>query len=267
MVTILEQPLEFRGGLRLDANKSQSLRDPLRQARIAERLFVPLSQHIGEAAEPLLAIGDSILKGQPIARSLSYISAPLHAPTSGRIIDIGAYPVPHPSGLKADCIVIEADGEDRAVPSGLRMEAVFAADPADIRQRVRDAGIVGLGGAGFPTSVKLNPGPDRDVELLVINGAECEPYISCDEALMCCRTEEVIDGVRVMRHALRARQVVIGIEDTMPKSISCLQRGLDEAGNTDIRVIAIPTVYPAATGRALDLARGNGHRCRCPASR
>ena len=150
MVTILEQALKIHGGLRLDANKSPSLRAPLRRARIPERLFVPLSQHIGEIADPLVAVGDSVLKGQPIARSYSYISAPVHAPTSGSVIDIGAYPIPHPSGLKADCIVIEADGEDRAAPSGLRMDDVFAADPADIRQRIRDAGIVGLGGAGFP---------------------------------------------------------------------------------------------------------------------
>ena len=251
MVTILEQPLKIPGGLRLDANKSQSLSDAVRQARIPERLFVPLSQHIGEAAEPLLEVGDSVLKSQRIARSNSYISAPLHAPTSGRIVDIGAYPVPHPSGLKADCIVIETDGEDRADPDGPIMDNVFDADPAAIRQRVRNAGIVGLGGAGFPTSVKLNPGPDREVELLVINGAECEPYISCDEALMCCRTQEVIDGIRIMRHALHAKQVVIGIEDSMQEAIACMREGLAGAGETDIRVVAIPTIYPAGGEKQL----------------
>jgi electron transport complex protein RnfC len=251
MITILEQPLRIQGGLRLDAKKSQSMSAPLRQANIPRRLFVPLSQHIGEAAEPLLEVGESVSKGQPIARSYSYISAPLHAPTSGKIIDIGAYPVPHPSGLKADCIVIEADGEDQAGPNSLRMDDVFEADPADIRQRIREAGIVGLGGAGFPTSVKLNPGPDREVELLVINGAECEPYITCDEALMCWRTREVIDGICIMRHALRARQVVIGIEDTMPEAISCVQKALDDADETDIRVVAIPTVYPAGGEKQL----------------
>ena len=251
MITILEQPLRIPGGLSLDANKSQSLSTPLRAARIPQRLFVPLSQHIGEAAEPLLEIGDSVLKGQLIARSYSYISAPLHAPTSGRIIDIGAYPVPHPSGLKADCMVIEADGDDQAGPSSLKMDDVFEADPADIRQRVREAGIVGLGGAGFPTAVKLNPGPDREVELLVINGAECEPYISCDEALLCWRTDEVIDGIRIMRHALRALRVVVGIEDTMQTAIDCLQNELDKRGETDIKVASIPTVYPAGGEKQL----------------
>jgi electron transport complex protein RnfC len=251
MVTVLKQPLRIPGGLRLEANKSQSLSSPLRPAHIPERLIVPLSQHIGETAEPLVKVGDSVFKGQPIGRSLSYISAPVHAPTSGKIIDIGAYPVPHPSGLKADCIVIEADGDDRAAPTGLNMDDVFEADPADIRQRVREAGIVGLGGAGFPTSVKLNPGPGREVELLVINAAECEPYISCDAALMCSRPRELIDGIRVMRHALHARQVVIGIEDNMTVAIACLRKGLEEMGDADIRVAAVPSVYPAGGERQL----------------
>ena len=114
--------------------------------------------------------------------------------------------------------MIIADGEDRAADTDLKIEQVLDADPADIRQQVRAAGIVGLGGAGFPSAVKLNPGPDRQIELLVINGAECEPFISCDEALMCCCTQDVIDGIRIMQHALNAQQVVIGVEDNMPES-------------------------------------------------
>ncbi|MGD8936293.1 MAG: RnfABCDGE type electron transport complex subunit C, partial [Thiogranum sp.] len=231
MVSILEQPLKIPGGLTLASNKAQSLREPLRQAPIPERLIVPLSQHIGEAAEALVGVGDKVLKGQVIARSLNYISAPVHAPTSGTVTDIGEYPVPHPSGLKGMCIVVHADGDDRSAETGLAMDNVFAADAADIRQRVREAGIVGLGGAGFPTAVKLNPGPQRQIELLVINAAECEPYISCDEALMCCCTQDVIDGVRIMQHALGARQVAIGIEDNMPRAIECLRDGLARAGS------------------------------------
>ncbi len=251
MISILEQPLRIHGGLHLAANKSQSLRTPLRQAQLPERLFVPLSQHIGEATEALIGVGDRVLKGQPIGRSFSYISAPVHAPTSGTVIDIGAYAVPHPSGLKAECVVIDADGEDRAAPSALKMEDIFSADPADIRQRVRDAGIVGLGGAGFPTSVKLNPGPDQDVQLLVINAAECEPFISCDAALMCHRTRDIIDGVAVMRHALRAPQVIIGIEDNMPTALACLREELQQRGDTDIGVVAVPSVYPAGGEKQL----------------
>jgi H+/Na+-translocating ferredoxin:NAD+ oxidoreductase subunit C len=251
MVKLLEHPRPIHGGLHLTANKAQSLREPLRSAPVAQRLTVPLSQHIGEPAEPLVEIGDKVFKGQIIARSLNYISAPVHAPTSGTVTDIGDYPVPHPSGLNAACVVIQADGEDRGAETGLKMDDVFHADPADIRQRVREAGIVGLGGAGFPTAVKLNPGPQRRVELLVINAAECEPYISCDEALMCSRGNDVIDGVRIMQHALGARRVVIGIEDNMPTAIDCLRRGLEAAGGHDIRIVPVPTLYPAGGEKQL----------------
>jgi electron transport complex protein RnfC len=216
-----------------------------------ERLYVPLSQNIGEPAEAIVKTGDMVLRGQIIARSLGYISAPVHAPTSGVVSDIGDYPVPHPSGLSATCIVIESDGEDRATDTGLKLENVYHADPADIRQRVRDAGIVGLGGAGFPTAVKLNPGPGREVELLVINGAECEPYISCDEALMCCRPNDIVEGIRIMRHALHAKQVVIGIEDNMPNAIDCMQNELTRVGETDIRIIPVPALYPAGGEKQL----------------
>lgn len=252
MVNILQQPRPIHGGLRLAANKAQSLREPLRVAAVPERLIVPLSQHIGDPAEPLVKVGDKVLKGQIVGRSLNYISAPVHAPTSGTVTDIGEYPVPHPSGLKAACIVIHADGEDRGTDTGLKMDDVFRADPADIRQRVREAGIVGLGGAGFPTAVKLNPGPQRQVELLVINAAECEPYISCDETLICTRPGDVIDGVRIMQYALHARQVVIGIEDNMPAAIECLRRGLETAGCTDaIRIAPVPALYPAGGEKQL----------------
>ncbi|WP_455235368.1 electron transport complex subunit RsxC [Thiogranum longum] len=251
MVAPLKQPKRIAGGLHLDSHKAQSLHQPVRQAKLPERLVVPLSQHIGEPAEALIKVGDTVLKGQQIARSLSYISAPVHAPTSGTVIDIGDYPVPHPSGLKSACVVIAADGEDRPADTGLKMDSVFSADPAEIRQKVRDAGIVGLGGAGFPTSVKLNPGPDQSVELLVINGAECEPYISCDEALMCCRPRDIVEGVRIMRYALHAKQVVIGIEDNMPRAIECLQQLLDESGEQDIVLTPVPTVYPAGGEKQL----------------
>jgi electron transport complex protein RnfC len=251
MIELLDTPRHFHGGLELEPNKAQSLRRPLRAAPLPERLHVPLGQHIGEPAEPLVHKGQHVLKGQLIGRSLSYISAPVHAPTSGSVIDIGDYRVPHPSGLKAPCIVIAADGEDRSAGTEARLASVLGADPAEIRQRVRDAGIVGLGGAGFPTSVKLNPGPGREVELLVINAVECEPYISCDEALMCTRPAEIIDGIRIMRHALHARQVVIGIEANMPDAIRCLQTALAAAGESDIRVMAVPALYPAGGERQL----------------
>ncbi len=251
MVSILKQPLRIPGGLRLASNKAQSLRTPLRQAGIPERLTVPLSQHIGVPTEALVQTGDKVLKGQLIGHSTDYISAPIHAPTSGTVSDIGDYPVPHPSGLKATCIVIQSDGEDRSIDAGLKMDKVLQADPADIRQQIRAAGIVGLGGAGFPTAVKLNPGRQCEIELLVINAAECEPYISCDEALLCGCTADVIEGIRIMRYALNAKKAVIGVEDNMPSAIECLTKGLATCGETDIDIIPVPTLYPAGGEKQL----------------
>ena len=251
MIKLLTAPAHIPGGLHLDTRKTMSLQEPIRQALLPQRLYVPLSQHIGEPAEAVVQVGEHVLRGQQIARSLSYISAPVHAPTSGMVSDIGNYPVPHPSGLEAPCIVIDCDGEDRAADTGLSLHAVFDADPAEIRQKVRDAGIVGLGGAGFPTAVKVNPGPGRVVDLLVINAAECEPYISCDEALICCRPQDIIDGIRILRHAVHAEQVVIGIEDDMPNAIRCLQDALAAAGADDIMLRPVPAIYPAGGEKQL----------------
>ncbi len=251
MVTLLDKPAAIRGGLKLPAHKAESLRHPLQAAPLPAVLTVPVSQHIGEPAEPLVKPGDRVGKGQPIARASGYISAPVHAPSSGTVTDVGDFPVPHPSGLSATCIRIRTDGEDRWFEEPVGIADPFSLDPAVIRHRVRAAGIVGLGGAGFPTSVKLNAGPDREVELLVINAAECEPYISCDEALMCARPRDVIEGIRIIRHALQARQVVIGIEDNMPGALQCLREAAERAGETAVRIVPVPSIYPAGGEKQL----------------
>ena len=251
MISLLKHPAVFPGGLRLKAHKSQSLGEPVRQIPLPAVLTVALSQHIGETAEPVVSVGDKVLRGQTIGRSLSYISAPVHAPSSGEIIDIGDYRIPHPSGMKGPCVVIRTDGEDRSTDAGLQLDSVMHAQPAEIRQKVRDAGIVGLGGAGFPTAIKLNPGPDRTVELLLINAAECEPYISCDEALILSYPQRVIRGIQIIRHALQARQVVIGIEDNMTDAIEQLHKSLGEMNETAITVATVPARYPAGGEKQL----------------
>lgn len=251
MVRVLDKPTAIRGGLKLDANKAQSLRLPLQEAALAPLLTVPLSQHIGEPAEALVEVGEQVAKGQPIAAAGGYISAPVHAPSSGVVIDIGDYPVPHPSGLKATCIRIRTDGEDRAFEAPAPAADPFSLEPAAVRQAVRAAGIVGLGGAGFPTAVKLNPTPGRTVELLVINAAECEPYISCDEALIRARPQEIVRGMRIMRHALQAGDCVIGIEDNMPEAAEALRQALDQLGETQVRVVEVPSLYPAGGEKQL----------------
>ncbi|MGD2173431.1 MAG: electron transport complex subunit RsxC, partial [Gammaproteobacteria bacterium] len=168
----------FHGGLHLDGHKQESLTRNLQQASLPPRLYLPLKQHIGEFNRPLVGIGDPVLKGQMIATNSSLICASLHAPTSGRILAIDEYPVAHPSGQSDTCIVIDVDGEDKSIrtpPPELQN-----LDAMQMIELICRAGIVGLGGAAFPTSPKLSRGLSHGIETLIINGVECEPYITCD---------------------------------------------------------------------------------------
>ncbi|WP_297529291.1 electron transport complex subunit RsxC [Thiohalobacter sp.] len=241
----------IHGGLHLPAQKAMSTRRPLETLGIPERLVFPLQQHIGEPAVPVVEPGERVLRGQLIARAEGYVSVPLHASSSGRVREIAEHPVPHPSGLSAPCIVIDTDGEDRWHESVAPVEDYRALDPSALRNRIRDAGIVGLGGAGFPSFIKMNPGPQRRIELLVINGAECEPYISCDDMLMRTRPDSIVRGIEILLHALDAPECVIGIEDNKPEAIDALRTHLAQRGLEHIQVAVVPTLYPTGGERQL----------------
>ncbi len=241
----------FYGGLHLPAHKGESMGLPVVPARLPRYLILPLQMHIGVPAEPLVEIGAHVLKGQMIARPEGYVSAPVHASSSGTVVAIEQRPVPHPSGLAAPCIVIETDGKETWRHRETRIEDYTALDPSELRNRIREAGIVGLGGAGFPSFIKMNPGPDAAVETLILNGAECEPYITCDAMLMQERPEEVIQGMRIMRHALRAKQCLIGVEDNKPEAIAALRSALERLDVADAQVVVIPTRYPAGGEKQL----------------
>jgi electron transport complex protein RnfC len=233
---------QFNGGLHLEEHKAESTWLDIRQATLPHRLVLPLQQHIGEPAEPVVQVGDRVLTGQVIARAQGYISVPLHASSSGTVTAIGNQPVPHPSGLEAPCIVIDCDGKDEWVEhEPLHYQDLNSLDPSALRNVVRNAGIVGLGGAGFPSFIKLNPGR-KTVDVLILNGAECEPYISCDDMTMRERPVEIIAGARIMQQALKARRCIIGVEDNKPEAINALQ---DALGSDDsIELVSIPTIYP-----------------------
>ncbi len=247
----MDKVWHFPGGLHLPGHKAESTTLPAGQPPLPRYLILPLQQHIGEAAQPLIKVGEQVLKGQLIARAQGYVSASLHAPSSGVVVEIGEQAVPHPSGLNAACIVIETDGEDTGIelhPAKNYREQ----DPSHLRNLIREAGIVGLGGAGFPTFIKLNPGPGKMIDTLILNGAECEPHITCDDMLMRERPEEIIAGMLIMRHALQARECVIGVEDNKPQAIEALNLALlDLKAQNQIRVITIPTRYPAGGEKQL----------------
>ncbi|QIK37819.1 electron transport complex subunit RsxC [Caldichromatium japonicum] len=242
----------FHGGIHIPDEKGLSSQCPIESVPLPERLWVPLQQHIGAPTRPLVAPGERVLKGQLIAEPQGLVSAPIHAPTSGRILAIEPHPVPHPSGLSAPCFLIEADGEETWAELPPPLLDYPQLDPGLIRERIRWAGVVGLGGATFPTHVKLNSAPDRPIHTLIINGAECEPYITCDDRLMRERALHIFEGVRIIHHLLQPRVVLIGIEDNKPEAIAAMRQALaatDMGGYTEI--VAIPTLYPSGGEKQL----------------
>ena len=240
---------KFHGGLHLDDHKAESLTQDLQQAGLPEQLILPLKQHIGDANKSLVNVGDRVLRGQLIADSSSPISAPIHAPTSGRINAIGSYPVPHPSGQSDTCIVIDVDGIDEVIA----VEAPLADElsPSELINRIRSAGIVGLGGAAFPTSPKHSRGNDLGIKTLIINGAECEPYITCDDMLMQTSAGELIRGIGYLQRILNPGETLIGIEDNKPDAIKSIRAALDSNKLENTRVLAIPTIYPSGGEKQL----------------
>lgn len=241
----------FHGGLKLPDHKAESTERPLLTLGVPRYLYVPLSQHIGAPTEPLVQPGDPVLKGQRISQAKDYICANVHAPTSGRVKDIVEHPVPHPSCLSAPCIVIESDAHDQW---GERMPGWpdwRERDARSLRERVRAAGIVGMGGAAFPTAAKLNPRADKRIHTLVVNGAECEPYISCDDTLMRTSPEAILDGARIVAHIVGAERVLFAVENNKPEAL----RALTDARPTEeadfLQIVSIPSIYPTGGERQL----------------
>jgi H+/Na+-translocating ferredoxin:NAD+ oxidoreductase subunit C len=245
---------EISGGIHVPDNKEQSLTRPVGKAKLPKRLVIPLQQHIGAPNEPLVSVGDRVLKGQMIGSSKGFISAPVHASSSGKVIDIGDYPVPHPSALPGPCVVIETDGKDEWTDLPTPMEYYATWDKTEIRDRIRQSGIVGMGGAAFPTSVKLNP-PEgqQDIRSLIINGAECEPFITSDDVLMQHHAERIINGAAIMNYLLDAKNCLFAIEDNKPKAIEVMKQALANSEDKlpNAHVVVIPTRYPSGGEKQL----------------
>ncbi|MCU7906086.1 MAG: electron transport complex subunit RsxC [Candidatus Thiodiazotropha sp. (ex Epidulcina cf. delphinae)] len=237
----------FHGGLHLPDRKELSRQRPLRHAVLPSRLILPLQQHIGAAAQPMVGVGERVLKGAMIADSAAPVTAPLHAPTSGAVVEIGEHPIPHPSGLSDLCIVIEPDGLEEWAALPQPISDFRSVDSRILRQRIREAGIVGMGGATFPAAVKLNPG--KPIKTLIINGAECEPYITCDDRLMRDFADRVVNGVRILQHMLQSEECLIAVEDNKPEAILALLQQLDD--EEKIEVVRIPTLYPSGGEKQL----------------
>ena len=238
---------EFDGGIHPPDMKSQSNGTPIRTLPLPDDFYVPVKQHAGTAGNLLVKPGDRVLKGQPLTQGDGLQSLPVHAPTSGTVIDIAPYVAPHPSGLTETCVHIQADGLDQWRPQ-VPIEDFFTQTREQLIEKIYQAGIAGLGGAVFPTAAKIHSA-EKQVKLLIINGAECEPYITCDDRLMRDRADEIIEGVRILRYILRPEKVVIAVEDNKLEAVSALEHALHGANDIDIRII--PTKYPSGAAKQL----------------
>jgi electron transport complex protein RnfC len=240
----------FPGGIELNEHKRVATSQPVKAARLPKKLVLPLLQHIGEPAQPIVAVGDKVLKGQLVAKPTDTISSPVHASSSGTVVAITNHHVQHPSGLESLCIIIETDGEDKWRPRQHQVHDYKDLTPDEIRGMIRDAGIVGMGGAGFPSFIKLNP-DHKPVHTLILNGAECEPYITCDEMLLREHALEVIAGMLMMKHALGVEKCIIGLENNKQSAFLALQEQVRNTGAYFIEVIQVPTAYPAGGEKQL----------------
>ena len=241
---------DFVGGVHPAENKNQSTQSSITSAGIPEKLVLPLTQHIGTQSKPLVNVGDTVLKGQLIAAAQGFISANLHAPTSGKITAIEDRAIAHQSGLSDLCIEITTDKQDKWVEhSGIANYQDI--DASQLISMIQEAGVTGMGGAGFPTHVKVSANPDA-IKTLIINAAECEPYITADDMLMQERATDVITGIRILAHILKPELVLIGIEDNKSKAAEALNLALKESPeNNLIEVIVIPTKYPSGGEKQL----------------
>ncbi|EGR0751696.1 electron transport complex subunit RsxC [Vibrio vulnificus] len=237
---------DFPGGVHPAENKRQSNQQPLVHAALANEIVLPLKQHIGKPGNILVNVGDHVLKGQLLTQSNAGFTLPIHASTSGTITAIETRTVAHPSGLSEMCVVITPDGQDtwcekQPVVDYTQQNSDYLLDV------IRMAGISGMGGAGFPTAKKIQSGLGR-TEILIVNAAECEPYITADDKLLQEHAEEVLQGIEIVEHILQPKLTIIGIEDNKPEAIKALESA---AQNKDIVIRVIPTKYPSGGEKQL----------------
>ncbi len=246
---MLQRLFSFNGGVKPDPNKDDSTREPIARLQLPPQLVIPLHQHIGGTPRPLVKTGDAVLRGQRIGAADGNVSSAVHAPTSGRVVAVEPRLMPHASGLSAPAVVIEPDGRDHPVER--EYFDWHAASPGEVRDFLRDAGVVGLGGAVFPSHLKLSPGKSGVTDTLILNGAECEPFITCDDMLMRSEPENILRGALIMKKMLAARQVLIGIEDNKPEAAAALKAAAQALGEASLEVVVVPTRYPAGGAKQL----------------
>jgi len=245
--TTIKAHASFSGGVHPEGNKELTSHKPAVPAAIPKRVVIPLSQHIGAPTKPLVVLGQEVKKGEKIGEAAGFVSAPVHASISGKVTAIGNFP--HSLGMDVTSIVIEGDGKDDWI-SGLKETPDYQVlNPAELKKMVQDAGIVGMGGATFPTFVKLSPPKEKPIDVVILNGAECEPYLTSDHRLMLDRPREIIEGLKILMRILGVKKGYVGIEANKPDAIEAMKKAA--AGSPDIQVWPIKVKYPQGAEKML----------------
>jgi len=241
-----DETYAFNGGVHPPEHKSESTKLPISSLPLPEKLVLPLRQHVGNLPKLRVKNGDYVLKGQILAEAEGNVSAAIHAPTSGKIQAIEDEVITHPSGLKDQCITLIPDGLDKW--QTLKPIDWQHTNKPELVAKLRESGIVGLGGATFPTHIKLRTDGKSNVHTLIINAAECEPYITCDDMLMRERAEDIAHGIKIVQYFLGAEKCIIGIEDNKPEAATAMRTAGESHG---FNVKTVPTLYPSGDARRL----------------
>ena len=237
---------DFPGGVHPPGNKVQSSETSIQPMPLPPELVLPLSQNFGQAPKPLVTVGQTVHKGQPLALASGAFSIPVHAPTSGTITAIEPRPTQHPSQIHELCIILQPDQQEQWAE--LEPLAQWQQAPREaLLQTIGRAGIAGLGGAGFPTLVKLSAKPET-IQQLIINGVECEPYITADDRLMRERAQGIVSGVEIMAQLTAPEQVLVAIEDNKPQAIKAMSQAMR---GKNMELVVVPTKYPSGGEKQL----------------
>ena len=215
----------FRGGIHPPYNKELTNAVPVRKAKEPAVVTIPMSLHIGAPCKPVVKKGDTVYMGQMVGEATGFVSSPVFASVSGTVKAVEERP--HPNGNNVLSVVIESDGKDTVDPAIQPYKPYTEYSSKEIIDIIRDAGIVGMGGATFPTHVKLTVSPDKHVDTVILNGAECEPYLTADDHLMQDHPDRVVKGLQIAMRALNVSKGVIAIETNKPQAIEAVAKGLD----------------------------------------
>lgn len=237
---------EFHGGIHPPEMKFLTTDKPIKTAGIPQQLVIPIQQHIGEPGDLIVKVGEQVLKGQPLTEANAPLAVPVHAPTSGTITAIKPHVIAHPSGLLETCVFLSPDGDDtwrqrHITPDYKQLSKL------EIVEKIVDAGIAGMGGAGFPSHIKVNTA--AQINYLIINAVECEPYITADDLLMRELSSSVVEGIEILDHLLSPAFILIGIEDNKPEAIGALKKATEHLDK--VKVCVLPTKYPTGGEKQL----------------